>query len=218
MSNLILTDSSQDEEIITKFYWNKFFNLFPELEYETFIQYLNEDYYGGWEETNHFHAGGRRELKMLYITLRVLKPKNILEIGTYDGRSTDHILLAAENNTKDGYECNVTTVDISDYVKNRELHPFPINRIIESSLLHLSHTTKYDFVFQDGDHTSKAVHSELTLFENLPNLKGLFSHDYYLHSNTIKKVFEAYPINKIFSKCQPFQEDAYKAGFHIAVN
>lgn len=215
---LLAIDPSQDEKLITKFYWDKFSNLFPELEYKTFTQYLNEDYYGGWEETNHFHAGGRRELKMLYITLRVLKPKKILEIGTYDGRSTDHILLAAENNTKDGYKCDVTTVDLNDYIKNRKLHPFPVNRIIKSSLLHLPHSTEYDFIFQDGDHTSEAVRNELALFENLPNLKGLFSHDYYLHFNTIKKVFDTYPIGKIFNKCQPFQEDAYDSGFHIAIN
>eukprot|EP00481_Brizalina_sp_1-RS-2013_P002951 TRINITY_DN789_c0_g1_i1.p1 TRINITY_DN789_c0_g1~~TRINITY_DN789_c0_g1_i1.p1 ORF type:complete len:156 (-),score=13.07 TRINITY_DN789_c0_g1_i1:44-511(-) len=154
---------------------------------------------------------------MLYITLRALNLKILLEIGTYDGRSTDHILLAAENNNKDGFECNVTTVDINDYIKDRELHNYHLNRLITSSLKHLSEKDDYDFIFQDGDHTPKAVNNELQVFEKMKNLKGVFSHDYYLRNGVIQKVFDAYPIGKIFNKCQPFQEDAYNAGFHIAI-
>lgn len=204
----------KDLDLILNNYWENFNILFPLVTQEQFINWINEDIYGGWEEANHTHAGGRRELKMLYATIRATKPKNILEIGTYDGHSTDHILLAAENNQKEGFECKVTTVDINDYVKNRQLHNFPLNRFIEPCITHLKSNNHYDFIMQDGDHTPQAVNIELQLFKTLPNLKTVWSHDYYLRG-TLEPTFTQ---NKnMWASNFPFKEEAYVAGFHIGL-
>jgi hypothetical protein len=117
-----------DLEIIIENYWEKFKTIFPNVLKEEFIKWINEDYYGGWEDYVNYNVGGRRELKMLYATIRAKKPKKILEIGTYMGDSTNHILLAAENNKKEGYDCEVTTIDITDYVGNKKLHDYPLNQ------------------------------------------------------------------------------------------
>lgn len=203
-----------DIDIILDNYWEGFSLLFPSVSKNQFIGWLNEDYYGGWEEADHYHAGGRRELKMLYVTIRATKPKNILEIGTYDGRSTDHILLAAEYNTKDGAECSVTAVDINDYVGNRQLHNFPLSRFIEPCLTHMVKYTHYDFIMQDGDHSPSAVNAELQVFKTLPNLKTVWSHDYYLRG-TLEPTF--IQNQNMWSKNSPFKEESYNAGFHIGI-
>ena len=205
---------SQDIELILSNYWSSFNLLFPNVSKSQFIDWINEDYFEGWEEADHYNAGGRRELKMLYTTIRATKPKNILEIGTYDGRSTDHILLAAENNKKEGFECSVTAVDIKDYVGNRQLHNFPLNRFIEPCLIHLQKHNHYDFIMQDGDHSPHAVSGELQVFKTLPNLKTVWSHDYYLRG-TLEPTF--IQNQDMWSKNSPFKEESYNAGFHIGI-
>lgn len=204
----------KDLDLVLNNYWENFNTLFPLVTQDQFIKWLNEDVYGGWEEANHTHAGGRRELKMLYTTIRATKPKNILEIGTYDGHSTDHILLAAENNQKEGFECNVTTIDINDYVKERQLHNFPVRKLIESSLNHLQNETQYDFIMQDGDHTPFYVDKELNIFKTLPNLKTVWSHDYYLRG-VLEPTFVKN--QDMWNKNSSFKEEAYVAGFHIGL-
>lgn len=203
-----------DNTIIIDNYWTNFSLLFPSVTRSQFIEWLNEDIYGGWEEAGHFHAGGRRELKMLYVTIRATKPKNILEIGTYDGRSTDHILLAAENNKKDGFDCSITAVDINDYVKDRKLHDFPLRRFIEPCLVHLARETNYDFIMQDGDHSPAAVNAELQVFKTLPNLKTVWSHDYYLRGELEPTFIQN---QQMWSRNCPFKEESYNAGFHIGI-
>ncbi len=206
-----------DNNIILDEYWYNFNSLFPNVSKNQFINWLNEDSYGGWEEAGNRHAGGRRELKMLYATIRLLKPKNILEIGTYNGFSTNHILLAAENNQKDGAEAKVTTIDINDYLENKKLHSYPYNQIHECSLKHLTTHPHYDFVFQDGNHQSIHVAKELRLFSKMKNLKCLFSHDYYLDNSLIKNTFENSTFYKAFQKSFGFKEPSYNAGFHIGI-
>jgi len=211
---MIKQPKQHDINIILDNYWEGFNILFPDVSKNQFINWLNEDYYGGWEEAGHHHAGGRRELKMLYATIRATKPKNILEIGTYDGRSTNHILLAAENNKKEGFKCSITSVDINDYVGNRQLHNFPLNRCIEPCLIHLQTQNHYDFIMQDGDHNPIAVNEELQVFKTLSNLKTVWSHDYYLRG-TLEATF--IQNQYMWSKNHPFKEESYNAGFHIGL-
>lgn len=203
-----------DTQTMVDNYWTQFSTQFPEVTLEDFTKWIQEDTYGGWEEKNHPHAGGRRELKMLYTTIRATKPKRILEIGTSDGTSANHILLAAEHNNAEGFPCEVTTVDIDNYVTEGTLHDYPINRILEPSIPHLSKNKDYDFVFQDGDHSPRTIRTELTLFETLPNLKAVFCHDYYLLP-TIANTFKTYPTQDLFTSEAAYKEQAYKAGFYI---
>lgn len=195
-------------------YWTQFFTQFPEVTLEDFTKWIEEDTYGGWEEKNHPHAGGRRELKMLYVTVRATKPERILEIGTSDGTSANHILLAAEHNNAEGFPCKVTTVDIDNYVTEGTIHNYPVDRVLESSVPHLLENKDYDFIFQDGDHSPITIIKELTLFRTLPKLKTVFCHDYYLSTN-ITNTFRAYPTQELFTSEVAYKERAYKAGFYI---
>lgn len=205
-----------DERVILESYWPNFQILFPELTESQFRKYIGEDFFGGWEEAGHYHAGGRRELKMLFATIRTCKPKSILEIGTYDGRSTDHILLAASLNAEEGHPCKVTTVDISDYLKGRPLFNYPVNIVHSPSLSHLQTATDYDFIMQDGDHTPSYVHQELERFSELPNLKTVWSHDYFLRGE-LAPVFTADRHKNLFQNKAQFKEEAYSAGFQIGL-
>ncbi len=214
MIQLIPLPLEEDIQNILTYYWGNFNKLFPNIPKSQFLNWINEVTYGGWEESTHVNAGGRRELKMLYAVIRATKPKNILEIGTYDGCSTNHILLAAENNSKEGFDCSVTTIDINDYVKNKKLHNFPLNRVIQSSLNHLMTNSHYDFIMQDGDHSPIVVDKELQVFKTLPNLKTVWSHDYYLRG-TLISTFEKN--SNMWSNHSPFKEPSYNAGFNIGI-
>lgn len=205
---------ADDLQIMIDNYWQEFSTQFPEVTLEDFTKWIEEDRYGGWEEKDHPNAGGRRELKMLYATIRATKPKHILEIGTSDGTSANHILLAAEHNNAEGFPCEVTTVDIDNYVAEDTLHDYPINRILESSIPHLLENRDYDFIFQDGDHSPMTIVIELTLFRTLPNLRTVFCHDYYLSPN-ITNTFRNYPTQDLFTSEAAYKEQAYKAGFYI---
>ena len=105
-----------DINIILENYWEKFSVIFPKVLKEQFISWIEEDTYFGWEDLGHRHAGGRRELKMLYATIRASKPTNILEIGTYKGDSSNHILLACEKNAEEGHPAKVNLLDINNYI------------------------------------------------------------------------------------------------------
>lgn len=205
-----------DEKLIIDNYWDTFNLQFPSVSLDEFKQWINEDYYEGWEDLDWKHAGGRREMKMLFATIRASKPKKILEIGTNTGTSTNHILLAAEFNNREGFPCEVVTIDITDYVTNT-LHNYPYEHLIVGSLEHLEEVNDYDFIFQDGDHRPPSVHKELEVFQNMPNLKWVFSHDYYLHLGAIKTVFDNFPSEDIFSTLVGYKEESYNAGFSIGI-
>lgn len=206
----------QDIENILTYYWENFSRLFPEVSQSQFLDWINEDTYGGWEETQTMMAAGRRELKMLYATVRATKPKNILEIGTWNGVSTDHILLAAENNKKEGFECSVTTLDIGEYVRGRKLHNYPLNRVIQDSLQYLQLNQHFDFIMQDGNHTPAYVDKELKTFATFPNLKTVWSHDYWLRAGTLLKPVFDQNLN-MWSNYSDFRDTNYSAGFHIGI-
>lgn len=211
-----ITSTKEDINLILINYWENISALFPKITLSEFKNYLNEDDQPGAEET-HQNALGRREGKILYSLIRILKPKNILEIGTYDGVSTNHILKAAYNNRKfDGVESNVTTLDINDYTKNTIFVNYPLNKKIESSLSHLTHTNNYDFIFQDGDHTQPAVTQEIKLFSNMKNLKCVMAHDYFLPGRGIKPAYENMS-KDIFLTQKTFKEPLYNSGFIISL-
>ena len=205
-----------DIQNIVDYYWDTFKTQFPKVTQDTFTKWITEDTFGGWEDYDHMHAGGRRELKMLYATIRASKPKSILEIGTCDGASTQHILLAAKNNSKEGFPCEVTTVDISDYLSRDLKSIHPVTRLVESSLDHLQEYTHYEFIFQDGDHSPFGIAQELDLFRQCQDLQVLFSHDYFLRKE-IKYTFDNYPMVEMFNNIQSYKEEAYSAGFLLSI-
>lgn len=210
---VIKTYSDVDYKLILNNYWNKFSKLFPKVSKDQFCKWIKEDTYIGWEEAGHTHAAGRRELKMLYATIRAAKPKSILEIGTYRGDSANHILLACENNKSEGFPCSVTLLDIKDYL-DKKLHDYPYERIIENSIEHLP-DSNYEFIVQDGSHAYDMVKNELHLFSKIPGLRTVWAHDYYLPNRGVKPAWDEIA-DTIFKEWIPFNELAYIAGFVIA--
>ena len=64
---------------------------------DEFMGYYDEAKYGGYPE----EPGGsvwESEGKSIYVMIRILKPKRILEIGNFLGRSSNHILQAVDAN------------------------------------------------------------------------------------------------------------------------
>jgi len=203
-----------DEHVIVEEYWPGFTHLFPEVTKEQFIGWIQEDNYIGWEEAGHGHAAGRRELKMLYATIRATKPKNILEIGTYKGDSANHILLACEKNQAEGFPCEVTLLDINEYL-DKDLHQYPYNRVLENSITYLP-KHNHDFIVQDGNHKYEMVKKELLIFEKNPELKTVWSHDYHLPKRGVKPAWDELG-SRVFDKWIDFNEKVYPAGFVIAI-
>ena len=205
-----------DLNLILENYWENFSKLFPIVTQEEFINWINEDYFEGWEETLNYNSTGRRELKMLYATIRASKPKKMLEIGTHMGTGTKHILLALSKNKEEGFECSLTTLDIEDFVGDNFLYDYPFRKLLITSLDHLNNENDYDFVVQDGSHDNVNVKNEIDMFYSMKNLKTLWSHDYYLGNKEIGKIFENYD-KEIFEKSSPFIEDSYITGFFIGI-
>jgi hypothetical protein len=203
----------KDIEIMIKNYWEKFEMLFPNVSKNQFADWVEEDVYTGWEEAGHNHSAGRRELKMLYVTLRAVKPKNILEIGTYKGDSSNHVLLACENNKKEGFPCEVTLLDIKNYM-DKPLHNYPYNRVLENSIYYLP-KNNHDFIIQDGSHTYNMVKKELQLFSKNSSLNTVWAHDYHLPGRGVKQAWDELG-SKVFNEWISFKEDAYPPGFVIA--
>jgi hypothetical protein len=210
------TDRTEDVDIIIREYWEGFKKLFPNCELYNFEKWISENNLNGWEDTLDYNSAGRRELKMLYNTIRITKPKKILEIGTHKGCSTEHILLACKNNDSEGYPCEVQTIDIFDYPDTNISNIYPVKRIIGNSLDFLMDNNSYDFIVQDGNHDREHVIKEINLFKTIKTLKTVWSHDYYLDNQTIGKILEQKEYN-IFVNKEAFKENNYIAGFQIGL-
>lgn len=210
------TSKSEDNDILIREYWNGFERLFPECKLHDFEKWINENNLNGWEDTLDYNSAGRRELKILYNTIRITKPKKILEIGTHKGCSTEHILLACKYNHSEGYPCEVHTIDIFDYPNTDISDIYPYKKIIANSLQFLVDNKSYDFIVQDGEHNREHVIKELNLFKTINTLKTVWSHDYFLDNRAIGNVLEQEEYD-IFDDKQVFKEDNYIAGFQIGL-
>jgi predicted O-methyltransferase YrrM len=149
--------------------------------------YGNEDSFGG------VNPGDRRAL---YYLIYALKPQTVLEVGTHIGASTLHIIRALKTLGQGGH---LTTADIIDV--NAEAGPWKKHGLKKSPLafaveldcadaldFHVgpcvdfmkSTNARYDFIFLDGDHSSRAVYKEVSAALPLLNDNGvILLHDYY---------------------------------------
>jgi hypothetical protein len=117
------------------------------------------------------------EGKSIYVLIRILKPKRILEIGNYIGVSTNHILQAVEKN---GFG-DVVLDDIVDRLNYSRLHNRTFQRVVKDSVLYLSEKHNFDLIIQDGNHTYDHVKKEIELIlkNNEKNNYFIWSHDYF---------------------------------------
>lgn len=136
--------------------------------------------------------------RALYHLIAHLKPKKVLEIGTFVGCSTVHIALALKQN---GANAQMTTVDIND-VNNESSKPWKqfgsprspyenlvktgceelVNFVHQNSVPFLENTAegKFDFIFLDGGHKAVEVYQEVALALNRLSPDGvILLHDYF---------------------------------------
>jgi len=120
------------------------------------------------------------EGKSIYVLIRILKPKKILEIGNFLGRSSNHILQAVEMNGIG----DVVLLDIQERLEYDKLHSKNFDRILDDSLKYVSNTIDFDLIIQDGNHTYEHVKNELNLIlsNNLVDNYYIWAHDYWQRS------------------------------------
>jgi predicted O-methyltransferase YrrM len=143
------------------------------------------------------NSGGisRIDQEILYKLIKGYNQKKVLEIGTHIGNSTVAIAMAL----KGGKNKQLITVDIND-VNNRneknwlnfgsknspkenieklKLKNY-VKFVISDSKKYMSKTkNKFDLIFLDGNHRTKAIYDELILSINLLEKNGiLVLHDY----------------------------------------
>lgn len=158
---------------------NSYFNAANKLfgiTLDDFSKYYDESKYSGYPS----EPGGsawESEGKFIYVMIRHVKPKNILEIGNYIGRgTTNHILQAIDMNGSG----KVTLLDIVERLQYDKLHSHNFNRVIDDSLKFLDKPFDYDMIVQDGNHEYQHVKTELELMEkHAQNDFIMWGHDYF---------------------------------------
>ena len=202
-----------NREDFKKSYFNGFKHLFPNLTEDEFMKYYDESIYGGYPEEpsgSIFTSEG----KSIYVLIRILKPKNILEIGNFKGRSTNHILQAVEKNDIG----IVTLVDIKESLEYDNLHNHNFTRFIGDSLYFLNKEFDYDLIIQDGNHEYSHVKKELQLIlkHNKNENFIIWGHDYYKNITNICEVHKAYnEMECNFTHFIPMKDSVSNCGFII---
>jgi len=202
------------KEDFIKSYYDGFFKL-TGVSLEDFIKYYDEAKYGGYPE----EPGGsvwESEGKSIYVLIRILKPKRILEIGNFLGRSSNHILQAVENNGMG----EVTLLDIAEQLQYEKLHSKNFIRILNDSLKFLSEPFQYDLIVQDGNHHREHVKKEIELIltNNTSNNYYIWAHDYWERSKPeLCGVWLAWDeMKNKFNDFQAFQDSISNCGCSIA--
>lgn len=148
------------------------------------------------EMTGGVNPGDQR---LIFHLVHYLQPASILEIGTHIGASTLHI-AAALHLSPAGRQGDLTTVDITD-VNDEQRKPWlnfgsaespgrllekvgtqdRVRFVVSDSVSFLENTTQsFDFIFLDGDHSSRAVYREIPLaLERLAANGTILLHDYF---------------------------------------
>lgn len=206
-----LSHEERKNEFMNSFY-DKFKQLFgvskKELE-----SYYDESNYSGYP----YEVGGsvwELEGKSIYCFIRCLKPKKILEIGNYKGKSTNHILQAVEKN---GFG-EVTLVDIKEYLEYDKLHNRNFNRVLQDSLEYLKQPLDFDCIIHDGCHEHLHVKKELELITtNIQNDFHIWSHDYHQYIVNVCEVKLAYDDIDCsnFKEFHPMKDQYSNCGFLI---
>jgi predicted O-methyltransferase YrrM len=123
------------------------------------------------------------------------QPKRVLEIGTHVGASTIYIASALRRFVDGG---KLTTADIADVNgpnaawKSLGMSASPARYISDLGLEGITTfvtkpaaemlrtSARYDLIFLDGDHSSRAVYREISAALNILNPLGLIAlHDFY---------------------------------------
>jgi len=200
------------QDFIDRFY-DQFKKFFPHLTVEEFIDYYDESIYSGYPQ----EPGGsvwESEGKSIYVLTRIIKPKRVIEIGNFLGRSSNHILQAIEKNGIG----EVVLVDLIERLQYEKLHNRNFERVIDDSLNYLA-TAKlnFDLIIHDGCHEYKHVNKELGLLISRTEVDFyIWSHDWFVDSPPICEVQRAWKnyIDK-FEHYEPMIDSISDCGFVI---
>jgi predicted O-methyltransferase YrrM len=150
--------------------------------------------YGDEDRMEGVNPGDRRAL---YYLIMILKPQNVLEVGTHIGASTLHIARALKRLNQSGRITSVDIINVNDPEKGawkqlglaksprdvaRQLECLDYIDFYTGACLNLMRTTsqRYDFIFLDGEHGARAVYQEVGAALSLLNPDGvILLHDYY---------------------------------------
>jgi Methyltransferase domain len=157
-------------------YFEGFKKFFPDLTIDQLDAIVTQSKYGGYPE----EPGGSvwsSEGKAIYCFIRLLKPKKILEIGNFLGRSSNHILQAVADN---GFG-EVTLLDIEERLEYNRLHNRSFTRVLQDSLIFLEkEKLDFDLYVQDGCHEYAHVTKELELLTTRTDGDfHIWSHDWF---------------------------------------
>lgn len=155
----------------------------------TLEEFAALDPHGGYHAAydDGFPSGSlwRVEGQFLYALIRALKPRNVLELGTWHGASATHIAQALQDNSYGDLDCvdNRAYGDvviggmIPDHLMNNHvaLHRQSLERYIDLCVRYNSH---YDLIFEDAMHDAPQVEFVWKNADTLLNPGGMIiSHD-----------------------------------------
>lgn len=147
------------------------------LDSEALAKYAAEYTVKGNDQGNPYGTSFTVEGQFLYALARTVKPRRILEIGTYHGGGAS--LLAAACEANGGGE--VVTVDI--WNEAGQHIPEPLQRRVtviheDANTWILKDIGIFDFIFEDGNHSENQVH---TIWQEHPRILApggwLITHD-----------------------------------------
>jgi hypothetical protein len=210
--NKIMTKEQKRQDFLDS-YFEGFKKLSPTLTQETFLKYYDESQYGGYPE----ESGGsvwESEGKSIYVLIRILKPKKILEIGNYMGKSSNHILQAVEGN---GYG-EVHLLDIEERIEYNIIHNREFIRHIGDSIEFLKKPLNYDMYIHDGCHEYLHVKTELELMAKNTTINfDIWSHDYYqviIPQCEVKRAWD--DVENLYDTIYPMIDSVSDCGFLIS--
>ncbi len=132
-----------------------------DLNADDLLRYAAEDTETGWDAGEGAWPNGSIwtvEGQILYALIRATKPKRILEIGTYYGCSTTHMLLAMRRNDNgavlDAIDKDVRGIDPGHKIPSRLKSAFTFYK--RDAVEWLANTDlNYDFIFEDALHLTE---------------------------------------------------------------
>jgi hypothetical protein len=205
---------SREKDDFIKSYFVSVNKLFG-ISLDDFSKYYDESKYSGYPEEPSGSVW-KSEGKFIYVIIRHLKPKRILEIGNFLGRgSTNHILQAVEDN-KIGH---VVLLDIEERLEYNKLHSNNFERVIDDSLKYVSKPFTFDLIIQDGNHEYEHVKTELELMgKNTTQDFWLWGHDYFTVRPPQCEIARSWADAKIpnYEQKTPLIDSISNCGFIIA--
>ena len=118
---------------------------------------------------------------ILYALVRVIRPLSVLEIGTFQGCSTHHIMAAlADNRDEFGDDVQMITVDNGTFDGKPDFRGYDFITEVKGDAIEFLKNTSlmFDFIFEDSKHTADHVQATYEAAKGVMNSGGfMLSHD-----------------------------------------